>query len=274
MNEVDVTVVLPVLNEAGAIRSEIERICACLADSPYSFEVDVYDDASQDGSREILREMAGSGNYPQVRPFYCPIGVGVGTLRRAGTEDARGRVVVWTDADGTYPNERIPELVDILLNPSYDCEQVVGWRTVEAGTLRWLRTPTKALMRRACATAVGHRIPDLNSGLRAFFTETARQYVSLLPRRFGCASTMSVAYLRDGRKVRWVPIDYRRRIGQSKYRCFRDTWKQGWHLWSLLMNEDGLLGSPSLAPPLADTAAVAPAARELTYRSANGPSFR
>ena len=59
-------------------------------------------------------------------------------MRRIGTQQARGQIVVWTDADLTYPNERIPEFVAMLdADPLTD--QVVGARTSEEGTLKIAR---------------------------------------------------------------------------------------------------------------------------------------
>ena len=66
----------------------------------------------------------------------------------------------------TYPNERIPELVAILEeNPLVD--QVVGARTSEEGTYKFLRVPAKFLIRKLAESLTNSKIPDLNSGLRA-----------------------------------------------------------------------------------------------------------
>src|SRR5687768_15599417 len=117
--DLDVTVVLPVYNEAGHVLTEIDRIRAALEASPYSFEIIVVDDGSTDGSTAELAAV------DDIRLIRLPENRGSGTARRIGTHAARGRVVAWTDADLTYPNERIPELVKEL--EGYD--QVVGART-------------------------------------------------------------------------------------------------------------------------------------------------
>src|SRR6266542_4826961 len=78
-----------------------------------------------DGTREVLKQI------PDVRLILFSRNQGSGTARRIGTQEARGRVVVWTDADMTYPNELIPELVRELDD---DHDQVVGARRSEAGT--------------------------------------------------------------------------------------------------------------------------------------------
>src|SRR5689334_25210176 len=95
--DLDVTVVLPVYNEAGHVLTEIERIRAAMEAAPYSFEIIVVDDGSTDDSAEQLAGVDG------IRLIRLPENRGSGTARRIGTRAARGRVVAWTDADLTYP---------------------------------------------------------------------------------------------------------------------------------------------------------------------------
>ncbi|MGZ4800896.1 MAG: glycosyltransferase family 2 protein, partial [Acidimicrobiia bacterium] len=106
--ELDVSVVLPVYNEKGHLRAEIDRIRTALEDSPYSYEIIVVDDGSDDGSGEQLRDIQG------IRLLQFRTNRGSGSARKAGTHAARGRTVVWTDADMTYPNDEIPRLVKEL----------------------------------------------------------------------------------------------------------------------------------------------------------------
>ena len=119
---------------------------------------------------------------------------GSGTARRIGTAEARGRIVVWTDADMTYPNERIPEFVQYLLdNP--DVDQVVGARTTEQGTHKLLRVPAKWVIRKVAERLAATKIPDLNSGLRAFRRDVSLPYLRLLPPGFSCVTTITMAFL-------------------------------------------------------------------------------
>ena len=136
--ELDVTVVLPVFNEAGHLTTEIDRISAALDASPYTWEIVVVDDGSTDGSGEQLRQLDVASD-DRIRLIRFAHNRGSGSARKAGTHAARGRVVVWTDADMTYPNDRIPELVKEL--DGHD--QVVGARTSEQGTHKAARVPAK-----------------------------------------------------------------------------------------------------------------------------------
>ena len=213
----DVTVVLPVYNESGHLLAEVDRIRAALRESPYSFEILVIDDGSTDGSADRVEGL------PDVRLLRFPVNRGSGTARRIGSVEARGRWVVWTDADMTYPNERIPEFVDLLA--AGRAHQVVGARRSEAGTLKFLRVPAKYLIRRLAEYLTQSRIPDLNSGLRAFAKEDARPYLGMLPSGFSCVTTITLAFLANGLLVEYVPIDYAKRSGQSHFHPIRDAYR-------------------------------------------------
>jgi glycosyltransferase involved in cell wall biosynthesis len=210
---VDVSVVLPVFNEAGHVVDEIKRIRAGLERSAHRFEIIVVDDGSTDGSADQV------ATQPDVRLIRFRRNRGTGTARRAGTEAARGDIVVWTDADMTYPNEDIARLVDAL--DGWD--QVVGARTSEHGTARALRVPAKWFMRRLASHLTETPIPDLNSGFRAFRRSVGEQFLHLLPAGFSCVSTMTLAFLSNGYGVRHVPIAYADRSGRSKFRWWSDS---------------------------------------------------
>jgi glycosyltransferase involved in cell wall biosynthesis len=221
-SSLDVSVVLPCFNEQDHVQDEVDRICAALGASGYSYEIVAIDDASTDLTLERLRESA--EKHSEVRVTAFRRNGGAGTARRIGTAGARGRIVVWTDADMTYPNERIPELVAILdEDESYD--QVVGARTSEQGTMRILRIPAKWFVRKLAERLTGERIPDLNSGLRAFRKDVAEPYLPLLPPGFSCVTTITLSFLCNQHDVRYVPIDYRSRAGRSKFGPIKDAYR-------------------------------------------------
>jgi glycosyltransferase involved in cell wall biosynthesis len=213
--EPDVSVVLPCYNERDHVELEIKRIRAALEGAGLSYEVICVDDGSTDGTREVLQSL------PGIRAILLPRNQGSGTARRIGTQQARGRVVVWTDADMTYPNERIPELV-AQLDDTY--QQVVGARTSEAGTYKLLRVPAKWAIRKLAAYLTSTDIPDLNSGLRVFYRSVAQPYLRLLPAGFSCVTTITLAFLSNGHPIKYVPIDYAKRAGRSKFHPLTDAY--------------------------------------------------
>jgi len=209
----DVSIILPVYNEAGHLRAEIDRIRTSMDASEFSFEIIVVDDGSSDGSGDMLRQIDGIRLLPFGRNR------GSGSARKYGTMAARGRVIVWTDVDMTYPNHEMPQLVRDL--EGYD--QVVGVRRTEEGTLKLLRKPAKWLIRRLAGYLTGVKIPDLNSGFRAFRRDVGLQFLHLLPNGFSCVTTLTMSFLSNGYSIRYMPIDYAARAGESKFHWWSDT---------------------------------------------------
>ena len=240
--DVDVSVVLPVYNEKGHLRQEIDRISAALDASEYSYELIVIDDGSTDGSLDELRKIDG------IRLISFVHNRGSGSARRAGTRASRGNVVVWTDVDMTYPNDDIPLLVKELEGS----DQVVGARTSEQGTHKLLRVPAKFMIRRLAQYLAKTKIPDLNSGFRAFRRDVALQYVHMLPAGFSCVTTMTMTFLANGYSVKYIPIEYQERAGSSKFHWYEDTKRYAQQVMRLIftfnpMRVFGPLGSLLLA---------------------------
>jgi polyisoprenyl-phosphate glycosyltransferase len=217
-----VSIVLPCYNEQGHVAAEVERICAAMDVSGYAYELLAYDDASTDQTLARLQEIA--PQYPKMRVVHFDRNGGSGTVRRIGTQQARGEFVVWTDADMTYPNERIPELVQIL-EKDHLLDQVVGARTSEQGTHKMFRVPAKWFIRKIAELLTNSTIPDLNSGLRVFRRGVALPYLRLLPPGFSCVTTITLAFLCNQHDVRYVPIEYAKRSGQSKFHFFKDAYR-------------------------------------------------
>lgn len=218
----DVTVVLPCYNEQDHLQQEIDRITVAMRASGYSWELLAIDDKSTDGTLALLE--ANDPHHPEMRVLAFPRNGGSGTARRIGTREARGRIVVWTDADMTYPNERIPEFVKYLDdNPHSD--QVVGARTSEQGTHKFLRVPAKWVIRKIAEVLAGTKIPDLNSGLRAFRRQVSLPYLRLLPPGFSCVTTLTLSFLSNQHEVDYLPIDYAQRAGSSKFHFVKDAYR-------------------------------------------------
>jgi len=204
------------------VMQEVKRICAAMDASGYSYEVLAVDDASTDATLAVLANAEVAFPNVKVVPFHR--NGGAGTVRRIGSHMATGDIVVWTDADMTYPNERIPEFVQYLLdNP--DVDQVVGARTTEQGTHKFLRVPAKWVIRKVAERLAATKIPDLNSGLRAFRRDVSLPYLRLLPPGFSCVTTITMSFLSNQHPVDYLPIDYAKRAGTSKFHFVKDAYR-------------------------------------------------
>jgi glycosyltransferase involved in cell wall biosynthesis len=213
------TVLLPAYNEEDAIQQVLEEIVDALSAEPIRYEIVVVDDASTDRTAQRAEQFARSCWTCPVRVVRCAENRGAGAARKVGIRQARGELVVMLDADGSYPADAIPELVAHF--PGYD--QVNGARTSEQGTLPWLRRPAKWLIRKLACYLTGHKIPDLNTGLKAFKRRTMLEWLWVVPDGFSCVTTMTLAFLTNGYAVKYVPVTYRRRIGKSKFHPIKDT---------------------------------------------------
>jgi len=217
-----VSVILPCYNEEGHVIAEVERITRAMDESGYTYELLAIDDGSTDQTLAKLHEA--SPRFPQLQVIPMQRNGGSGVVRRIGTQRAQGEIVVWTDADMTYPNEQIPELVRVLEKDSM-VDQVVGARTSEQGSYKFLRVPAKWFIRKFAERLTGAKIPDLNSGLRAFRREVALPYLRLLPPGFSCVTTITLAFLSNNHEIQYVPVDYAQRAGKSKFKFISDAYK-------------------------------------------------
>ena len=207
-----VSIVLPAFNEEEAIAKVIDDIHRAMANSGHSYEIIVVDDRSTDKTAQIAEEK-------KARVIKRPFSGGSGAARRTGILNAAGEIVVMLDADGSYEAGDIPELLKFF--PEYD--QVNGARVSEQGTLKWLRTPAKWLIRQLACYLTKTHIPDLNTGLKAFKKAVMMKYLWVLPDGFSCVTTMTLAFLANGYAVKYVPTQYHKRIGTSKFHPIHDT---------------------------------------------------
>lgn len=227
---IDVSIVLPVYNEKGHLREEVDRITAAMDASEFSYEIIVVDDGSNDGSGAELREV------PGIRLIQYADNRGAGAARKIGTHQAKAPIVVWTDVDMSYPNEQIPELVRELDGQ----DQVVGARTTEEGTHKLARVPAKWAIRGLAQYLSGTEIPDLNSGFRAFRREVALQFLNLIPDGFSHVTTLTMAFLSNGYSVKYIEIPYAKRAGKSKFHWYADTRRYALQVIRMMLTYDPL----------------------------------
>jgi glycosyltransferase involved in cell wall biosynthesis len=214
MSTPTVSFVIPCYNEQEAITVVLDGIDRVMRPTGVTYEVIVVDDGSTDETPAICAQREG------LIVLRHEQNLGNGAARSTGVRGAQGEFVIMTDADGTYPAEAIPELIAALQN----ADMVIGARRREAGTARWLRSPAKWFIRELASYMTRTRIPDLNSGLRGIRRELVPQFSHILPNSHSWVSTITIAFLSSGYRVRWIPIDYFKRIGRSTFHPIRDTY--------------------------------------------------
>jgi len=202
-----VSVVVPAYNEEHGIGPQIERLRKVMEECGRAYEVIVVDDGSTDGTAAEARKHA-------VRLVQQGRNRGYGASLKAGIAAAQHGWIVIIDADGTYPAEMIPA----LLEQAAECDMVVGARTGEHVHIPWVRRPAKWLLAKLASYLAEQPIPDMNSGLRVLKRELVEQYEHLLPSGFSFTTTITLALLCNGYQVNYVPINYAKRVGSSKIR--------------------------------------------------------
>jgi glycosyltransferase involved in cell wall biosynthesis len=202
-----VSVIIPAYNEEGAIATQIAAIDAVLAAAAWPFEIIVVDDGSADNTLTHALETG-------ARVLKHPENRGYGASLKTGIRAATYNVIVISDADGTYPPDQIPVLVAGLDS----ADMVVGARIGGDVNIPLVRRPAKAILRHLAAYITGSTIPDLNSGLRAFYRDCIMQYFPILSDRFSFTTTSTMSLLADDYVVKYIPINYYRRTGRSKIR--------------------------------------------------------
>ena len=214
----DLSVIVPVYNEELGIADVLDELVAVVEAAPEidALEVLAVDDGSTDGTAAAVR--AAAEQSPAIRLLARDRNRGYGAAIKHGIRHAAHGLIAIIDGDGTYPPEKIPE----LLREMGDAEMVVGARA-PGPAMPLVRRPAKWVLRTLASYLAEAKIPDLNSGLRIFRKETALRYFRLLPPRFSFTTTLTLALLCDDLDVATVPINCRPRIGVSKIRPIRDT---------------------------------------------------
>jgi glycosyltransferase involved in cell wall biosynthesis len=210
------SVIVPCYNEEDGILETFQKLHRCLDDAgPH--EVIVVNDGSTDNSGAVLAKMA--EQEPTLRLVSHDRNRGYGAALKTGLRRARSELIVITDADGTYPVERIPELLEI----TETADMAVGIRTADDVEYPLIRKLPKVVLTRYASWMAGQRIPDLNSGLRVFRRSIALRFIPILPNGFSFTTTITLAMLTNHYDVRYLSIGYKARIGRSKIRPIRDT---------------------------------------------------
>jgi glycosyltransferase involved in cell wall biosynthesis len=210
-----VSIVIPAFNEERGLPSVLECLKQSMDSGEFEYEILVVDDGSSDGTGVV------ASRYDFVTVKTHRRNLGYGAALKTGIRNARHDIVCITDADGTYPNEPLLELVARVHRG--ECDMAVGSRNGKNVSIPVQRRFAKWVIGRLANMVIGYQIPDLNSGLRAFRRETALRFFNLLPDGFSFTTTITLAMLSNGYAVDYLPIDYLKRIGKSKIRPIHDT---------------------------------------------------
>ena len=218
------SIIIPACNEAAALK----KILPLLLDSYPAAEIIIVNDGSSDATADVCR------GFP-VTVIDHPYQKGNGAAIKTGARAATGDIYVFMDADGQHRPEEIHKLLSKMGD---DYDMVIGARTADShaslarrfanGFYNWL-----------AGKVTGHRIDDLTSGFRAARSDQFHEFINILPNGFSYPTTITMAFLRAGYSVGFIPVAVASREGKSHIRLIRDGVK-----FLLIIFRVGVLYSP------------------------------
>jgi glycosyltransferase involved in cell wall biosynthesis len=202
-----VSVVIPAYNETATVGEVVKGI---LELHPH-FEIIVINDGSTDETAEVAKD-AGAIVYSH------PYNIGNGAAIKSGIRIASGEILVFMDGDGQHD----PKEISSLLEPFPNYDMVVGARG-KGDQASWLRAMANTIYNRFASYVAKFQVMDLTSGFRSIKADLARNLLYLLPNSYSYPTTITLAVMRGGRRVKYVPINTQaRKKGKSNIKVMRD----------------------------------------------------
>jgi glycosyltransferase involved in cell wall biosynthesis len=205
-DEYTLSVVIPAYEEGDSVH----RVIAKIRDLRPHAEIIVVDDGSPDNTSQAAREAG-------ARVIRHPYNKGNGAAVKTGLRAATGDVVLLLDADGQHP----PEDINNVLAPIGEYDLVVGARTRDSESA-WIRNLGNGIFNGLATYLSGRPIPDLTSGFRAMKRGHIMEFIHLLPNLYSYPTTSTLAFIKAGYNVKFVPIRARKGTGRSNTKILRD----------------------------------------------------
>jgi glycosyltransferase involved in cell wall biosynthesis len=230
------SLVIPAYNEEKGLPLVVEEY------HDFVDEIIVVDDGSKDGTFNAAKKLE-SG---RVRLFRHQANSGKVAALRTGILHATGEVIVFTDADCTYPARYVPELVKSIENGA---DLVLGARVQSRDNIPAINRIGNNVFSFLATYISCMRIQDSQTGLRAFRREMFDR-LDVLAKGLEFETKMTVRAAKLGYKIVEIPIEYRERVGKSKLRPLQDGARMFSALISVAYSETSLLSKMMLIPSL------------------------
>ena len=229
-----ISVIIPAYNEELALKPVVEEYL------PYVDEIIIVDDGSNDSTYEIAKTLQND----RVLVFHHGKNQGKVAALRTGVKHATGDIVIFTDADCTYPARYIPEFVEKI---EHGFDLVLGSRQINRKNIPFFNRLGNFIFSSLAAYISGKTIVDSQTGFRGFRREMFEKFdVEAKSLEFETKMTVRAAKL--GYKITEIPIECRARVGTSKLHPIKDGLKMFFGLLSIAWNDTSPLGKMIMFP--------------------------
>ncbi len=209
---IKISVIIPVYNEEQGVETSIANLKRTMEKIGPEYEIIAVNDGSTDKSRTIIEKISG------VKIINHPHNKGYGASLKTGTRNAKYDWLLFYDADGQHK----PEYIEEFIKHTADYDIIAGARQGYQGPL--IRQPGKRLLHWVANYLAETKIPDLNCGLRLVKKEYFIKHDHLFPNNFSLSTTSTLAFLREGLSMKYVPVTINKRQGKSSLK-FSDGFK-------------------------------------------------
>jgi glycosyltransferase involved in cell wall biosynthesis len=207
MDKTKISIIIPAYNEAPTIGDLVLKTKELYP----GFEIIVINDGSEDETASLAKDAG-------AKVHSHPYNIGNGAAIKSGIRTASGDILVFMDADFQHN----PEDIETMLNYFPDYDMVVGARSNKDQTSLGRALGNKIYNWLASYVAK-FKVQDLTSGFRAIKSDIAQKFLYLLPNTYSYPATLTLAVLRTGRALKYVPIKVKvRKKGKSNINIFKD----------------------------------------------------
>jgi glycosyltransferase involved in cell wall biosynthesis len=207
-----ISFVIPAHNEEEGIKVVINEIKTEMNSTPWETEIVVVDDGSTDRTSQFAKEIG-------AKVIKNPYKLGYGASLKKGILNASNEIIVIIDADGTYPVKFIHQMLQYI--DEYD--MVVGARRGKYYKETFIKFPLRIVFKYLAEFTCRKKINDVNSGFRIFRKSTAKTFFGDISDGFSFTTSITLGYLLKNYTIKYVPIEYFKRKGESKIKLIRDS---------------------------------------------------
>lgn len=214
-----ISIILPCYNEENAVIDCINQIKLEAQKTQKDFEIIVVDDGSTDNSLSKIKEC-------DVNVLSHPHNLGYGSALKSGIFAAKYDIILISDIDGSYPSKHIPELIKIYSDSqqnSIGLDMLVGARKGKVYDGSPLKFIFRKFLKFLVEWTTGRKIIDTNSGMRIFSKKTICDFLPRLCNTFSFTTSLTLAYMLNGKFVKYEPIEYHVRTGKSHVKILKDS---------------------------------------------------